>query len=117
VFVHHRLALGVHRALRLEAHNLLHLHPEPHHLVPDVSRRFPLRDGFITSALHDAALEVEIGFLYRVRRSSREFLAKLAFAHKVAGEPPHLLQQVVPVRLIPRRFRELGLGLRAGRAL
>ena len=117
VLVHHRLALGVHRALRLEAHHLLHLHPEPHHFVPDVARGFPLRDRLVARAFHDAALQVEVGFLHRVRGAARQFLPELAFAHEIAGEPPHLLQQVVPVCLVPRRLRELGLRLRARRAL
>ena len=112
MFVHHRLALGVDGGLRLETHHLLHLDPEVHHLVRDVPRRLSRRDQLVLRALHDPALEVQVTPRHRVRRLARELGAEFPLANEIPGEPTHLLQKMVPVRLIPPRLGEVRLRLR-----
>ena len=117
VLVHHRLSLGVDGRLRLEPHNLLDLDPEVHHLVGDVPRRLSLRRRLVLRAFDDARLEVEVRSRHRVRRLPREFMPKLSLPHEIPGEPFHLLQEMIPVCLVPRGLGKVRLRFRARRAV
>ena len=105
------LVLAVRNRLPLVQDELLDLPPPRHHLVGDEARPLPQVLLCLLSPHLDPRHDVHLGLLREVGELLALQHLPAALLLELLGQPGHLLEQEVPVRLVPLGLRPRGVAL------